>query len=264
MNVPPAAAATAGAGAAPAAPRFVPLRPSPGGERLWCFPGHDGVLLGLIRLGHLLDRRVDTVGLDLARLDPRADVEAHAATCADEMLRTAAAPYRLLGVCYGAVLAWATAARLEAAGARVTFLALVDGVNPAWAAEHPLAARVARLRQWRHKVPYHLARIARLGPRAAPGYLAERLRDARKYRTETSAFREAAEHYRPPPWPGDALLVRLRGRRLDAPALGWGERVQGRLTLVDLPLQPEGALARESGARVAATVDAALRAARGD
>lgn len=247
---------------APAPSLFTPLRASAGGLRLWCFPGHDGVLLGLIRMGHLLDRRFDTVGLVLDRLDPAADVEVHARACAEEIRRSTPGPYRLVGVCFGACVAYEVARRLEAEGEQVALLALVDTINPAWRHEHRLAARLAHARQWRYKLRHHLGRIAGMGPREAKAYLAGRLRAAKLYRTEVSPFRSAMRRYRPGPLRGDALVVRLRGRRLDAPDLGWRDRVEGRLDVVDLPLEPEGALARKSGARVAAVIDARLRATR--
>ena len=246
--------------AAPAPSLFTPLRAAAGGLRLWCFPGHDGVLLGLIRMGHLLDRRVDTVGLVLDRLDPAADVEVHARACAEEIRRSGPGPYHLVGLCFGACVAYEVARRLEADGERVAFVALVDTLNPAWRHEHRLAARLAHARQWRYKLRHHLKRIAELGFREARTYLAGRLRAAHKYRTEVNPFRSALRRYRPGPLRGDALVVRLRGRRLDAPDLGWRDCVEGRLEVVDVPLEPEGALARKSGARVAAVIDARLRA----
>lgn len=256
------AAAQVPARDAPAPSLFTPLRASAGGPRLWCFPGHDGVLLGLIRMGHLLDRRIDTVGLVLDRLDPAADVEVHARACAEEIRRSGPGPYHLLGLCFGACVAYEVARRLEADGERAAFLALVDTINPAWRHEHRLAARLAHAGQWRYKLRHHLGQIAGMGPREAKAYLAGRLRAAEQYRTEVNPFRSALRRYRPGTLRGDALVVRLRGRRLDAPDLGWRDRVEGRLEVVDLPLEPEGALARKSGARVAAVIDARLRASR--
>jgi len=248
--------------AAPASSLFTPLRASPGGLRLWCFPGHDGVLLGLIRMSHLLDRRVDTAGLVLDRLDPAADVEVHARACTEEIRRSGPGPYHLVGLCFGACVAYEVSRRLEADGERVAFLALVDTMNPAWRHEHRLAARLALARQWRYKLRHHLERIAELGLREAGTYLAGRLRASHKYHTEVNPFRSALRRYRPGTLRGDALVVRVRGRRLDAPDLGWRDRVAGRLEVVDVPLEPEGALARKSGARVAAVIDARLRATR--
>jgi hypothetical protein len=55
--------------------------------------------------------------------------------------------------------------------------------------------------------------------------------------------------YAPGTWEGDALVIRLPGRRLDAPALGWSHVIRGRIEVTDLPFHPNGALA---AARVAA------------
>jgi hypothetical protein len=48
--------------------------------------------------------------------------------------------------------------------------------------------------------------------------------------------------YAPGPWEGDALVIRLPGRRLDAPALGWSHVIRGRVEVVNLPFHPNGAL----------------------
>jgi len=58
-------------------------------------------------------------------------------------------------------------------------------------------------------------------------------------------------NYRPAPCRVDALLVRVKGRRLDAPHLGWSCTLTGSLELVDIPFEPLGALAEGNARRLA-------------
>jgi phthiocerol/phenolphthiocerol synthesis type-I polyketide synthase D len=242
--------------------RFETLRASAGGRELHVFPGHDGILAGIARMAGMLEVDIAVRALTLDGLDPEADIEHHAQACADAIRRSSpAGPYRLAGLCFGGCLAFEVAKRLEAGGAQVALLALIDALAPDWAPEQPaLVRRLAQARQWRHKLAYHLPRVATLGPRAGASYLAGRVQVSRAFRRERSAFIDAMDRYRPEARRGDVLLLRLKGRRLDAPDLGWRDRVDGRLDVVDLPFDPGGALGRHSAPRVAAVLDARLRA----
>ena len=55
------------------------------------------------------------------------------------------------------------------------------------------------------------------------------------------------------------LVVNVRGRRLDAPALGWRDGVHGRLEEVEIPFHPDGALAGQNAARLADVLSTRLR-----
>jgi hypothetical protein len=48
------------------------------------------------------------------------------------------------------------------------------------------------------------------------------------------------------------LLIRVPGRRLDAPYLGWQEVIKGRLDIVDIPFDANGALTASNAEKVAA------------
>lgn len=244
---------------------LVVLESGAAGPPLVCVPGHDGSLLGLARMASGLRDASPVWTFDFARLDDAKSLPELARCCVQRLRRRQpAGPYRLAGVCFGGCLALEMARELEALGERVDFLCLIDCLNPAWARqETTLAVHVARLGQLRLKAAAHWQSLQNMPPGEALSYLAGRVRDFFKNHTELAAARlgldsQAAIRYRgillsytPGSWPGDVLLIRLPGRRLNAPLLGWEEVIQGRIEEADLPFSPEGALAGASAARVA-------------
>jgi acyl-CoA synthetase (AMP-forming)/AMP-acid ligase II/thioesterase domain-containing protein len=239
---------------------FQTLKPSTSNRTIYCFPGHDGVLLGLTRMAQYIDKEVSIEALLLNQLNLQDSIQKHAQTCTDEILRlNPHGPYLLLGVCFGGCLAFEVAHRLAARGGNVQFLCLIDTLNPAWKNENPgLQYLGAEARQIGFKLRYHVARIFRLGPLGASSYLSGRIGAFFKSQAETSLYRDAMQAYRPQPWPSSALVLRFPGRRLDAPSLGWTHLVEGNLELVTLPFEPEGSLAKDSAARVASVLAAHL------
>jgi thioesterase domain-containing protein len=167
-----------------------------------------------------------------------------------------------MGVCFGGCLAYAVAECLQRQGHHVENLALIDTLNPAWAHEQTLGARLsAALRQWAYKLRHHGAHLRDIGPLYGVIYLVDRVAALAHYRAETAAahlalpvantgYRRAMLNYQPSPLAANALLVRFHGRRLDAPDLGWEGLLAHGYDLVDLPLEPRGALAGESAIRV--------------
>jgi hypothetical protein len=63
----------------------------------------------------------------------------------------------------------------------------------------------------------------------------------------------------PTPCDVNALLVTVKGRRADAPDLGWSRAVLGRIDLADLPFSPDSALSEASARRVGAVLADRLR-----
>jgi acyl-CoA synthetase (AMP-forming)/AMP-acid ligase II/thioesterase domain-containing protein len=257
----------------PASTLFQLLRGSETPHSLFCFPGHDATLLGLSRMAQHLDAGLAVYGLNLQHCDPAATLDEHARACLDELLRLCPrGPFRLAGVCLGGCLAYAVAQLLVAHGRQVSTLALIDTINPAWGATQPWPSILAaRSRQWRHKLIHHYSHLGRVGPIQGLHYLAGRVNALVRNNAETAAarlslpiaapsFRRALLSYRPEPLPVDTLVIRFHGRRLDAPALGWQPLLGGHLRLVDLPLEPEGALANHSALRVASVLNAHHRA----
>jgi oxalate---CoA ligase len=236
----------------------------PSGRRppLCCVPAHDGALLGLVRLANCLGQDQPLWVFDHARLSGANRVETLARECVAHLRRRQpAGPYRLAGVCFGGVVAFEMARLLRDAGESVSFLAVIDTLNPAWTAtQGPAAVVRARWRQWRWKLVYHAAIVHRLSAKRAVRYLAGRSAAFFKNERERAAARLGLDapglanrrmlrSYAPGTWDGDALVIRLPGRRLDAPALGWSHVIRGRVEVVDLPFHPNGAL---TAARVAA------------
>ena len=60
--------------------------------------------------------------------------------------------------------------------------------------------------------------------------------------------------YRPDPCLVDAVVIRVVGRRLDGPGLGWAGIIAGRMEVVDLPFDPFGAFGQQHAPRVAAAL----------
>ncbi len=232
---------------------------------LVCIPGHDGTLLGLARMAQECSAGMRVWAFNFQRLPAADSVAEMARACVAELRAVQPqGPYRLLGVCFGGCVALEMARQLEAAGQRVAKLALVDTLNPAWQrAAGPFARNVARAKQWGWKLGAH--QIA-LQQRNWPGkfsYLAGRVGAFWKNHGEWTAARLGMDRvagvknrrllleHQPAPWRGDLLLVRVRGRRLEAPELGWRALVDGELQLVDLPFAAEGALAGDNARRLA-------------
>lgn len=231
-------------------------------------PGHDNSLLGPARLAALLAPEQPVHAIDLDRLGPAASLAALAAACAavlDEHLpgQTVA----LAGVCLGGCLAVELARLLHESGRPPASLTLIDTFNPAWAPTAGLAAHLrAALHQWGHKWSYHSAVLKGLPATHAPRYIGARLAGLFRNRAELAAARSGLTRstairrralmleYRPHPLPLHARLLRLPGHRLDVPLLGWASIFTGGVDLIDLPFHPNGALAGDNPARVAAAL----------
>ena len=239
---------------------------------VYAVPGHDGTLVGLARLAQALAPTQPLYAFDLARLPVFDSVEALAAHCLTLLPRHA--PVRLAGVCFGGVVAAEIARQLGSNGRPAVFLGLIDCLNPRWQADYgPAACAAAHLRQLRHKSAAHLEAVSGMAPAAALRYLAARAAIFFKNHGETVAARlrmdavpGAAQRrmmleYRPRPCPTPALLVRVRGRRAEAPDLGWRPYFPAGLTLEEIPFHPLGGLAEENAPRVAEILRRRLSAA---
>jgi acyl-CoA synthetase (AMP-forming)/AMP-acid ligase II len=235
---------------------FQALKSNPGSRTLFCFPGHDGTLLGLTRVASLMDAKIAIEALDLDKLNPADSLHRHAEICAAEIVRMIPqGPYLLAGVCFGGCLAYEVAQKIAASGKKVELLALIDSLNPAWAGGNSgIASIKAECRQIGFKLNHHISHVLKFGLFKSARYLKGRVQDFFKFHTESSPHRAAMLEYRPQPWASNALVLRFPGRRLDAPALGWAHLIQGDLQVRTLPFEPEGALAKDSAARVAAVL----------
>lgn len=252
---------------------IVPLQAH--GERrpLFCLPGHDGALLGLARLGAAIGQDQPLFAFDLNKLEPGSSVSELAVQCLAHLRRAQpSGPYRLAGVCFGGIIAFEMARAVREQGEAVEFLALVDSLNPAWRQAAPAAARAsAYLHQVFFKIGYHSEALRRLPPTQMLRYVSERgAAFVHNHGEQTAARLGLSDHHdvfnrrlmldhRPAPCEVDALVVRVQGRRADAPNLGWSGTVLGRLELADVPFDAHGALAEANAPRVAAILAERLR-----
>jgi acyl-CoA synthetase (AMP-forming)/AMP-acid ligase II/thioesterase domain-containing protein len=252
--------------AAGAGDPLVTLQSGDGGRPLVCLPGHDGGLLGLARVAAALGGAYSVWAIDLARLGTVDDISGLARLCLSHLRRRQPrGPYRLAGVCFGGCLALEMACQIARDGGSVEFLSLIDTLNPAWRRQNGIASvAAALLRSLRLKARYHSRVVQAAEPAQRRRYLSSRARAFFLVRRELIAARLGQDRtplivnrrlllgFRPGTWPGDALLIRVPGRRLDAPDLGWRSHIQGRLDVVDVLFDPLGALAESNAVRVAA------------
>ena len=265
-----AAALEADAGAATSP--LVALRPGGAQPPLYCIPGHDGVLHGLDRLTRALPSSQPVWAFDLRRLERTDSVEHLASQCVDLLLaRDPDGPFRLVGVCFGGVVATELARQLVARGKQIAFLGLVDALNPAWRRSSSLgAAARARVAQLGVKSRYHVAALQEMAASARLEYLARRglaffgrsgeLLGAKVGgRAITSHHLRLASSHVSQPVAARALIVRVLGRRPHVPDLGWrGVFVRRRSRPWTCRSSLHGALAPGSADRVAELVSQRL------
>jgi acyl-CoA synthetase (AMP-forming)/AMP-acid ligase II/thioesterase domain-containing protein/acyl carrier protein len=250
---------------------LVAIQPAGTRRPLFCVPGHDGVLVGISRLARELgsDRPVWSFRLT----EPARDIAELARRCVEQMVTVdGAEPYRLVGICFGGLVAFEMARQLTAAGARVEMLALVDTLSPTWRSDRAASEVLTSIgRQLRAKVAHHGTVLRGMRPRDGVRYLARRVGAFFQNHGETAGaravglgmkvsrapqwlkwtHRRLALDYRPDVYAGHVVVVKLPGRRPDVPALGWDTVVRGILEDVAIPFHPHGALAGRNVARVA-------------
>lgn len=260
---------------------LVAIQPKGGRGPLFCVPGHDGVLAGISRLAHLLGAEQPVWAFALEEYDEAGSVEETATRFLALMRsRQSQGPYRLAGVCFGGLVAYEMARRLEREEENVELLALIDSLNPGWRrSQGPKGVAAAMLRQWKSKAAYHRGTLSRMDAGDAVRYVAQRVGAFFENHGETigawlmragislpwkvgrmkRTYRRAMLTYTPRDYGGRVLLIKVRGRRLDAPFLGWKEVVLGGVEEVEIPLHPNGALAGANVQRVAAILSERLR-----
>ncbi len=245
---------------------IVPLQSRGKRTPLFCLPGHSGGLLGLARLAESTGPEQPLFAIDLTKMEPAASMAGLAAQCLSHLRRAQpSGPYRLAGICFGGVLAFEMARLLREQGQDVEFLALIDTLNPAWQRESTLWIRAAAsVRQLRLKFADHYATAHRLPPSRVFGWFVGRVAAFFRYHGNRLAAqlrlvnrrevwnRALMLNHRPAPCDLSILLVRVRGRRADAPNLGWSQTALGRIEVADVPFDPDSALAAPNARHVAA------------
>jgi acyl-CoA synthetase (AMP-forming)/AMP-acid ligase II/thioesterase domain-containing protein len=241
---------------------------------LYCVPGHDSALHGLDRLARVLPPGQPVWAFDLRRIDRTGSVEALARRCLDDLVtHDQSGAYQLAGICFGGVVVAEIARQAVARGLTVAPIVLVDALNPSWRHEAGAAAvSAARVAQLREKSRFHTTEIRSMSAASAVRYVTRRgaafvgrsreLLSARVgSRALSSHHLRLASQYRPAPFDARATIVRVTGRRLHAPDLGWtGVFKQGTLS-EDVPFALHGALSEESVGPVSGIIARALNLA---
>ena len=150
-------------------------------------------------------------------------------------------PYYLAGLCVNGVLAYEVARQLRDEGDEVALLALLDGHNNDYY-KNPLKDK-----RYSSRIKYHLSNLLEMDARQAPGYLLDRLDEARRkieritwqlmsdrngerLRNTDSIVHPAFQRYEPKPYPGKMVLLQSSdwpsGPYFDF-KLGWNDLVSG-------------------------------------
>lgn len=173
-------------------------------------------------------------------------------------------PYRLVGNCEGAFVAWELARRLTDAGERVDFVGILDTPNPQGFAEKPLHQRIAqRLRG------IHPLRMLTQAPALALRMLKWARRQQRVQATGDVSLNRPGTHmgwaFQPQPYAGHVSLFRCtRPGESDFSDLeiddlhGWGDPAE-RLQLVSVPISRDDLFEPETGGLLAVEIEAALQ-----
>jgi thioesterase domain-containing protein/aryl carrier-like protein len=166
------------------------------------------------------------VGLD-GVTEPLDSVAAMAARYVDELREVQpAGPYRLVGNCFGGIVALEMAGMLEAAGEQVELVTVVDGATPLHPARpQPVVARAAAVYRKRgamgllRKVRARVTTRLRPPPAGTPGEDPQPV-DA------VSAVRQGIAHafatYEPKPVAAPVLLIRSSRHQLLGEGYDWG------------------------------------------
>ena len=163
-------------------------------------------------------------------------------------------PVRLLGFCFGGLVAYEAACCLEKAGRKVELLVLIDAFNPAWKRSATALERAAAFAKMSvRRVGPHLNRLASTDWRGRLEYLRTRAGAFVNTATERpNAYRQALGAYTPSaPLCAPALLFEMDGRRLHAPLLGWQRWLTGSAKLKRIPFETRGSLSARCAPLVA-------------
>ena len=201
-------------------------------------------------------------------------------------------PYLLGGFCLGGAIALEMGRMLQADGAEVATVIMVDNPRPealAAGSSKPAGSgtrlrqrirlewsnliekrRGRRLRHVRRRLADTASRLALVVERRATrpdGRLPLGLRHSDRYREEVLAARhnKAYETFMPAPYDGRVAIVRaeMEAHSRGEPTLGWDRLLTGQIDLYVAPGHRTGLLARPRVADLAAIVDQALAVAEG-
>lgn len=229
-------------------PEILPIRRHGTRRPIYAVSGHDGVLTGWAQLAKYLDADQPLYVFrppGLSEGEDAFDIELLAKRYVDALLAgDGSGAYRLAGVCFGGVVAFEMARQLHLRGQQVGLLAMFDAVNPAVSA----ASRQSRRTYWRSKFAIHASALQGLDWRRRARYIAERAKlfmryHADNFRQARRSSRRALARYRPAPYAGPVLFVRIAGHRPQQGLFGWEGLVHGDVKEADIPFSSHGVLA---------------------
>lgn len=247
---------------------LVPIQPNGSRPPLFLIHAHGGSVLGYHELAHYFDSDQPVYGLQAQGLDGVSFQErsmAEMATAYLEEIRTVQprGPYHLAGFCFGGNVAYEMAQQLRKAGEKVAFLAMIETSHPAYPRYLSHISRRQRIThkildrckfEWDYGVQngderirsfifsrmekiFSVAQVKieeKLSRVATPFHLtiphSQRYKQARLEAVHDRAY--YGQH--PEVYPGDVLLFiasnQPSGIQSD-PTLGWGDLIEGALTI---------------------------------
>ncbi|HEX3693503.1 MAG TPA: non-ribosomal peptide synthetase, partial [Solirubrobacteraceae bacterium] len=241
---------------------LVPIQPLGSRPPIFCIHGGAGTILHLQPLAHRLGPEQPFYGLQSSGLyggsAPIQTVEEMATHYLAEMRQVHPdGPWLLAGYCFGAIVAFELAQRLQAQGEDVRMVALFNGPSPAWIGRWGWFGNQPSLRAQRPRPPrmtgrQRLLRAVREPRRLFKAFawhaggridqLRVRLALARSRpipeRTREQFFfglhARAERAYTPSPYPGELTVFHGEGLYED-PELGWGELARGGVQALAVP-----------------------------
>jgi thioesterase domain-containing protein len=238
---------------------LVPIQTQGSGPPILCTPGHDNRLWMISPVIRHLGKDRPVYGLRTPAVDA-----AHPYRSLEEIVEHGLAMIEpqlvdrrcdIIGPCFGAMLAWEMACRLEQCGVNVDLLVLIDPPHPTWRVNNPeLSPAAVHLHNLSRRVQFHRTLLRQADSRGRLAHLEQRARYfaqhwwtagkqllynqavARRWPLPVSllktsyANRRAAALYRPAAYGGRVLLIGCRhpaGSRLPLPQMGFGRLLTG-------------------------------------
>jgi thioesterase domain-containing protein/acyl carrier protein len=227
---------------------IVALKPEGRRAALFALPGSDGGAGSYVHFCRLLSSEQPLYAIESRGLDGRArPLTRMEDIAADNIVRMRAVqpegPYHLIGACYGGRVAYEMARQLEAAGASVAFLAMLDPSPPysdSHGRPHGAAASLAGTHRWsrplrfaRDRVALYARQLRRLDRAGRFAFIRSKLKTLADILTTRDVFRgdsselhriavyeanvAAGRRYVAGPYYGSVTLVFTEGRKIVGP-----------------------------------------------
>jgi amino acid adenylation domain-containing protein len=222
----------------------VVIHPGPNGARraLFIVGGAGGTVNNLYELGQIVGKSRPLIGLQVRGVMGHRMHDSIEAMAADHIQHIRghqpAGPYLIAGYSGGGFTAYEIARQLEAAGEQISFLGILDAYAPGF----PPEMKTTKLRKRLNRLltrPGTFARngIVRLRNKVISARMANLLDplipEGARF---IQAWGDAAEHYDPPPFKGNAWLFQTKpdtgitqAHLLTDPNYGWGNLVLGQI-----------------------------------